>query len=113
MSKGIAIRTILMLLIGVLVVGVVVYLVYSYGTSPTLDREMCRSVVTSWCNSCKVANYSYPLGWIATDSDMEKCIETYYDTGGTDWNGRRCNGAGDNSDEKDRVKAICKPLGVE
>ncbi len=80
MSKGIAINTILYLLIGVLVVGVVVYLVYTYVTGAGLDSQSCRSIVQNWCTSCKIANWADDFGTITGDSDMEKCVDTYFST---------------------------------
>jgi len=68
MSKGIAINTILYLLLGVLVVGVVVYLVYTYVTGAGLDVQSCRSIVQNWCTSCNA------------DSDVEYCVDTYFAT---------------------------------
>jgi hypothetical protein len=53
MSKGIAIDTILMLLVGILVVGIVVYLVYRYMLSPGLDEPACRTEAINWCTNCR------------------------------------------------------------
>ena len=39
MSKGIAIQTILYLLLGVLVVGIIIYLVYTYSTGESMDIQ--------------------------------------------------------------------------
>jgi len=76
MSKGIAIQTILYLLIGVLVVGVVVYLVYTYIMSPVLPETQCRAIATSWCTSCKTS------GWVAAgpepSDDLEACGGRYW-----------------------------------
>jgi len=80
MSKGIAINTILYLLLGVLVVGVVVYLVYTYVTGAGLDVQSCRSIVQNWCTSCKIANWAPGFGTIAADSDVEYCVDTYFAT---------------------------------
>jgi len=80
MSKGIAINTILYLLLGVLVVGVVVYLVYTYVTGAGLDVQSCRSIVQNWCTSCKIANWADGFGAITVGSDMEVCVDTYFAT---------------------------------
>lgn len=81
MSKGIAINTILYLLLGILVVGILVYLVYTYTTSPGLDINNCRSIVTNWCNSCMIAGW--PAGFSQkTSTDKEyKCISSYFSAG--------------------------------
>jgi len=71
MSKGIAIRTILYLLIGVLVVGILVYLVYSYVVNPILPQTQCRAVATSWCTSCKTVDFT---GGPEAPSDLKNCV---------------------------------------
>jgi hypothetical protein len=58
MSKGIAIETILYLLIGVLVVGIVVYLVYTYVFNPVPEMTQCRALATTWCTSCKTMSWT-------------------------------------------------------
>jgi hypothetical protein len=58
MSKGIAIETILYLLIGVLVVGIVIYLVYTYVFNPIPDMTQCRALATTWCTSCKTVAWT-------------------------------------------------------
>ena len=76
MSKGIAIQTILMLLLGVLVVAVVIYLVYTYIMSPILPETQCRALATTWCTSCK------NVGWTDTgpdaSTDLQNCGGTYW-----------------------------------
>jgi len=80
MSKGIAIQTILYLLVGVLVVAVVIYLVYTYAAGPGLDQQQCRSLVQNWCTSCKIADWASGFGTISEDSDVEICVDTYFAT---------------------------------
>ena len=75
MSKGIAIQTILYLLIGVLVVGIVVYLVYTYVLSPVLPETQCRAIATSWCTSCNNAGWT---GGPAASSDLKACGAKYW-----------------------------------
>ncbi len=76
MSKGIAIQTILYLLVGVLVVGVLVYLIYSYVMNPVLPETQCRAMATSWCTSCKAVDFA-SAGPKAT-SDLENCGPNYW-----------------------------------
>jgi len=92
MSKGIAIETILYLLLGIIVVGIIIYLVYTYTTGGQLNEQQCRSKVISWCTGCSVANWAAGTGTLpsATEGDVEKCIETYFGTG-DDWSGADCN----------------------
>lgn len=80
MSKGIAIRTILYLLLGILVVGIVVYLVYTYVTGPGMDIQDCRARVQNWCTSCKVAGWASGFGTIPAGGDIETCVDTYFAT---------------------------------
>lgn len=76
MNKGIAIQTILYLLIGVLVVGVIVYLVYTYVMNPVLPETQCRVLGTSWCTSCMTGNWS-STGPTAS-ADLQACGGTYW-----------------------------------
>ena len=92
MSKGIAINTILYLLLGVLVVGILVYLVYTYTTGTQLSEQQCRARIISWCTGCSVSNWADGTGGLpsATEGDVEKCIEDYFPTG-ADWSGAECD----------------------
>ena len=56
MSKGIAIRTILLLLIGVIVAGIIIYFVYSMTRTQVLTCTECRAEFIQYCTSCKLAN---------------------------------------------------------
>jgi len=58
MTKGIAIQTILMLLVGILVVGIVVYMVYRYIFSPVINEQECRTRMVNWCTTCKSSGWS-------------------------------------------------------
>jgi len=71
-KKGIAIQTILLLLIGVLVAGVLVYFVYRYFSGGSLSREDCRGIMVGWCTTC----------WTATRNVGAVCA--------TDWNAVAC-----------------------
>ena len=97
MSKGIAISTILYLLLGVLVVGIIVYLLYRTITTPVLDQNQCRSLAMTWCGSCKVVDFGRtncpPLcgpkapDALGTDDPDTGCAQYYWDTSiVTDWN---------------------------
>ncbi len=69
-----------MLLVGVIVVGILIYLVYTYTMGPGLDQNKCRSLVQSWCTSCKISNWMDGFGTIDDDTDLETCITTYFST---------------------------------
>jgi len=75
MSKGIAISTILYLLVGVLVVGIVVYLVYTYVMNPILPETQCRALATSWCTSCSAVDFT---GGPDASSDLQGCAGEYW-----------------------------------
>jgi hypothetical protein len=62
MRKGIAIQTILLLVVGLVVVGVLVYLVYSYSSSGQLSVYECRVRLSELCTQCSLRNFgSFPL----------------------------------------------------
>jgi hypothetical protein len=86
MSKGIAIQTILMLLVGILVVGIVVYMVYRYMFSPGMGIQECRGRVVSWCTSCAAVSWR---GGITLSPDVAGCASQYF--GYTVVNGIECN----------------------
>jgi len=75
MSKGIAIQTILMLLVGILVVGIVVYMVYRYMFSPGIGIQECRGRVVSWCTSCAAVGWK---GGIILTPDAASCARNYF-----------------------------------
>lgn len=57
MSKGIATQTILLMLVGILVVGILIYIVYRTLMNPSLSEEECRARWISMCNVCKTSNW--------------------------------------------------------
>jgi hypothetical protein len=79
MSKGIAIQTILMLLAGIVVVGIVVYMVYRYATKSSIGQEECRATIMDWCVLCN----NFDIEW-KTDGGPEQtaelldCVTKYY-----------------------------------
>jgi len=80
MSKGIAIETILYLLVGILVVGIVIYLVYTYVIGAPIGEQQCRSMAITWCTGCKNANggdWTQDVGTLATD-DLGTCAGKYF-----------------------------------
>jgi len=59
--KGIAIQTILLLLVGILVVGILVYLVYNYTRNQTLSEAECKSRINNLCMDCQIRSWgSWP-----------------------------------------------------
>ncbi len=97
MNKGIAIRTILLLLIGVLVTAILVYYVYVYFSGSALSREECRARAVSWCTSCwNAMNAAGSSDWTVDAGpepsvELADCVDDYYppyDLSGAD----SCNG---------------------
>jgi len=84
MNKGIAIRTILLLLIGVLVAGLLVYFTYRYFSGSALSREDCRARAISWCTGCwNAMNAAGSSDWTADagpdpSEELENCVDDYY-----------------------------------
>ena len=56
--KGIAVEQMIMLALGVIVLALVGYLLYSnyLSTSGTVSNEQCRTSLINACNNCKLAN---------------------------------------------------------
>ena len=108
MSKGIAVNTILYLLLGVLVVGIVIYLVYTYALGPGMSIQDCRSRVQNWCNSCKIAGWAAGFGAKLPASSEYTCIKTHFATGTINVAGIDCSstfqGAGGDT------KTFCEQL---
>jgi len=95
-NKGIAIRTILLLLIGVLVAGLLIYYVYRSFSGSAMSREECRSRAVSWCTSCwnamNAQGGNCPGSWAPGDcpnsgptssNELQTCSATYYSPGAT------------------------------
>jgi hypothetical protein len=90
MKKGIATETILLLLLGILVVGILVYLLYKYVFNPVLPEEMCKSRATSWCTLCKNAYSDFqchdttqppdgiPDCYVPVGKDLSDCASEYF-----------------------------------
>lgn len=61
MRKGIAIQTILLLVIGVLVAGIVIFMVYRYASSSVISEGECQARLSEICTLCKNGNWN--TGW--------------------------------------------------
>jgi len=72
-DKGIAINTILLLVVGMIVVGVIVYLVFTFTTGPTISVQECKAKMMQYCTLC--ANN----GWtgISTPDELNDCGDDY------------------------------------
>ena len=58
MSKGIAIQTILLLLVGTIVAVIIIYLVYTYTSTTALSAKECEARFISWCTQCSMLGRS-------------------------------------------------------
>ena len=76
MRKGIAIHTILLLVVGLIAVGVVAYVVYKSFTGSALGREECRARIISHCTSCDMTKFA-STGPVVSKSLADAC-STYY-----------------------------------
>ena len=88
MTKGIAIQTILMLLVGILVVGIIVYMVYRYFVGAPLSEQECRARAITWCTGCKNGGWTAGQG-STSGTDLGTCAATHFpgitaDCGGAD-----------------------------
>jgi hypothetical protein len=73
MNKGIATETILMLLVGIVVVGILVFLVYKYVIGAPLSQEECRARMIAWCTSCSLACKTNADEWSGSTSGSTYC----------------------------------------
>jgi len=87
MKKGIAIQTILLLLVGILVVGILVYLVYRASGTSSFSVNECRAKLIDICTMCLNADWDASIN---TDSNIisecSKYSEFFY------WEDNACCG---------------------
>jgi len=98
-NKAIAINTILLLVVGMIVVGVIIYLVFTFTTGPTLSVQDCKTKMIQYCTLC--AN----IGWtgISTPSELNTDCASYPEL--SVWN--------DNTDcATGGTKTDCEAIGV-
>lgn len=79
MRKGIAVTTIIKFLLGLLVLVILAYLVYSVFFAPPLSESDCRTKMTSWCSSCSLlAGGEAWSGGSEVGADLSKCASTHW-----------------------------------
>ena len=80
MNKGIAVTTILTLVVGIVVVGIIIYLVYTYVLTPVIPEQDCRAMAISWCTSCRTANGGNWTLDVKPEpfSTLKVCAKTYF-----------------------------------
>jgi hypothetical protein len=74
MRKGIATETILLLLIGIVVAGILIFMVYRYLISAPLSEVECKARMVSWCTLCKNSEWK---STIKLGDELSACLETY------------------------------------
>ena len=68
MRKGITIRTIMLISVGVFVVGILIYMVYKYASGSMISEADCNARITEACTVCKGVNWKK---WPSTDCSVD------------------------------------------
>jgi len=102
MNKGIATQTILLMLIGIVVVGILIYIVYRTVTGSSLSEEECRARMISACIQCKNAGFDSDFNIPNELHDTNKCAKGNFAVWDNNVNCKSGNTVMD-----------CKALGVE
>lgn len=89
-----------MLLVGVLVVGIVVYIAYRSFRGSGISEQECRAKLISWCSSCSLLNYTTSL---QIGQELADCANDYFSSGWASTDD--CNGAAKTRAE---VIALCQ-----
>jgi hypothetical protein len=82
MGKGIATQTILLMLVGIIVVGIIIYIVYRSLTGPSLSEGECRARMINACMMCENVGWDKDYGVAAELHDPKICakgIFAYWD----------------------------------
>jgi len=79
MRKGIAVSTVLKFLLGLLVLVILAYIVYSIFYAPPLSEADCRAKFVSWCSSCEVLSGGGDwTGGSEAGADLANCVTMHY-----------------------------------
>jgi len=81
MRKGIAVPTILKLVIGVIVIVIVVFLIYRYVLKSPIGEQECRARMTAWCASCQLVDFS---DGPKMGEELGSCVSSIGASGSTD-----------------------------
>ena len=80
-KKGIAVQTIILVLLGLVVLVFIAYWLYTLFAGETpLSMEQCRTELLTWCDMCKNNQWgttSDPM--LASDPVAQRCWLDYYD----------------------------------
>jgi uncharacterized membrane protein len=102
MNKGIATQTILLILIGIIVVGILVYVIYRTVLNPSIPAEECRARYISACTQCKNMGFTTHFPIPEELYDTTKCAKGIFAVWSNNYN----------CDEGNTI-TDCKALGVE
>jgi hypothetical protein len=73
-TKGVAVQTIIMIMLGVVVLLFVGYWLVRVFSTPALSEEACRSIYIDWCRNCALNSWTGTNLWGATVTD---CLVKY------------------------------------
>jgi len=90
MKKGIAIRTILLLFVGVIAVAILVYLIYTSSRTPSFTVAECRSKLIEICNICM--NTGWDENFDLSSSQLDTVLECSGYAEFFNWDDNRCCG---------------------
>ena len=66
-----------MLLVGILVVGIVVYMVYRYFVGAPLGEQECRARAITWCTNCMNGGWTAGQG-TTTGTELKTCADKHF-----------------------------------
>jgi hypothetical protein len=73
-TKGVAVQTIIMVMLGIVVLLFVGYWLVRVFTTPALSEEECRSLYIDWCRNCALKGWSGTIAW---DTNLVDCMAKY------------------------------------
>ncbi len=73
-TKGVAVQTIIMVMLGVVVLLFVGYWLVRVFTTPALSEEECKSLYIDWCRNCALNSWTGTNAWDAIVTD---CLGKY------------------------------------
>lgn len=78
-KKGIAVQTIILVLLGLVVLVFIAYWLYTLFAGETpLSMEQCRIKLLTWCEMCKNNDWSAAIA-LASDATASRCYNDYKD----------------------------------
>jgi hypothetical protein len=94
MKKGVAVRHIVLLVLGIIVTAIIGYLLYStfIATGPTVTLERCKGMIVSACSNCQLrgwptsdgcdfpadcADFADDIGWSSATINRNNCNMTF------------------------------------